>query len=789
MFLVVLRTLAAYGAASAAAMALAARFVLPVRIKAALLLAAAPLIFTGEAMVTGGVYAPLDIAFHAPPLAAHRAEAGIGPTRNPLIVDVVSQMIPWRKVVRETLGQGRLPLWNPYLLAGEPLLGVQQPAVLHPGTWMGLLLPPPQAWTFDMSLRLFIAALSAFLFFRGSGAGETAALFGAAAWSFSDFLVFYVGYPVTSSVGPFPLLLLGLRSLVQAGDRRAVGLTAGALFLTAIAGHPETLLFAVTGGGIFFLVELALAPRGRRWRAVGLSLLAGSIALGLSAVVLLPFLEIFRQTWQHAVRVIFYAKGVRSEELRESLRRFVPTLMPYAYGTLGRSHVLERLAVPAGYAGALLFPLAASGALGRGRGKWPLLAIGAFGLALNVRLIGITEVVTKLPLFDIAVGDYFIFLAVFALAALAVLGLERLRSGEGLPVLAAASVLSVATLALLGASRQGTLAELGMSPDYARLRILLQVVPLLFALGVVLARTRQRLSGESAGALLLVLLVAERGAEEHGVYPTCPARAFFPRLEFLQRIPRDPPSRIAGLSWALTPNTAALYDLEDVRGYDAMVLGSLAQTFELWCVPLPSYFNRVDDPATPFLSFLNVRHVIVPPRYPAPAGWSLVSQELGTRVYENPKALPRAFVPRHVVWVEGERSEMRVLKRIEDFANDGVVGRWRPGPLGWQTNGEASIAVGRDSSDRLSLRIDARSEVLVGTSIPGWKGWKLWIDGRRAPLHPFNRAFLAFVVSEGRHEAVLRYLPDGFLYGSALTLATAIACVLLSLRRGRRARP
>src|SRR5437016_2367092 len=158
--LVVLCTLAVYGAASAAGIALAARFVLPVRLRAALLLAAAPLVFTGEAMVTGVVYAPLDIAFHAPPLDAHAAEAGIRGTRNPLVVDVVSQMIPWRKVVRETLGHGGLPLWNPYLLAGEPLLGVQQPAVLHPGTWLGLLLPPPQAWTFDMSLRLFLAALS-----------------------------------------------------------------------------------------------------------------------------------------------------------------------------------------------------------------------------------------------------------------------------------------------------------------------------------------------------------------------------------------------------------------------------------------------------------------------------------------------------------------------------------------------------------------------------------------------------------------------------------------------------
>ena len=47
-------------------------------------------------------------------------------------------------------------------------------------------------------------------------------------------------------------------------DRRAVGLTVAALVLIAVAGHPETLLFTVAGGGIAFLFELSQAPASRR---------------------------------------------------------------------------------------------------------------------------------------------------------------------------------------------------------------------------------------------------------------------------------------------------------------------------------------------------------------------------------------------------------------------------------------------------------------------------------------------------------------------------------------------
>ena len=69
-----------------------------------------------------------------------------------------------------------------------------------------------------------------------------------------------------------PLLLavplLGLARLVERADRSAVVLTVVALVAIVVAGHPETLLFCVTGGGIFFLFELAGAGPGRRLRPI-----------------------------------------------------------------------------------------------------------------------------------------------------------------------------------------------------------------------------------------------------------------------------------------------------------------------------------------------------------------------------------------------------------------------------------------------------------------------------------------------------------------------------------------
>jgi Bacterial membrane protein YfhO len=782
MWLVVLRSLAVYGGAAILLLFLVHRFVVRIRWTVALLLALGPLLFTGRALLTGAVLAPLDIAYQAEPLRSLGAEVGIRGTQNPLLVDVVSQMLPWRKAVREAVAQGRFPLWNPYVLAGEPLLAVQQPAVFHPSTWIALFLPLPEAWTFEMTVRMLLALVCAYAFFRGSGSSELAALLGAAAWAFSDFLVFFLGYPVTVSVAVFPLLLLGLSRLAEGGGRRAVGLTAAALCLIVVAGHPETLLFQVAGAGVFFLFELAAAP-GFRLRAVGGALLAGAIALGLTAVCLLPFLEVLPQTWQHAARLLFYAGGERSEALLESVRRAVPSVVPYAWGTLGKSRAVERLILPSGYAGALLFPFACAGLASRSRRRRVYAGLALAGLALNARLAGLTDLVTALPLFDIAVTDYFVFLWVFGLAALAVLGVDALREKRGSALFAAGGLLAALVVVLVVAVRRDGLGELGMSAAYLRSRVLMQIVPLVAAL--LLARAR-RLAGAAPIALLIVLFVAERRLEGADVYATFSRRAFFPPLPVLDPIPRGEPVRFAALWYSFHPNIAAMYGLEDARGYEAMVFGPLAETFGLWSVQLPGFYNRVDGPS-PFLALLNVRYILVPPGRSPPEKCRVIAEDRGSRLCEI-EALPRAFVPRYLVWTPNPRLQTWTIARIWDYGRDGVAGGVKAGRLGWRENGQADVRIVAYRGDRMTLSIDARAAAFIGTSIPGWRGWKLTIDGRRAPLLSFDRAFLGFEVPPGRHEATLTYLPDGFLAGGAISLVTA-AALAVGLRAPRRRRP
>jgi hypothetical protein len=784
--LLVVRLLAVYFATCALSVFLANRFGLRVRPAVALFLALAPFLLTGEAMLTAGVSAPLDIAYQGQPLASHREEQGIGRTRSPILGDVVFQEIPWRKAVREAVKNGRLPLWNRFQLAGEPLLAVQQPAVLHPATWIGFLLPLAQAWTFEMSFRYFLALLSMYLLLRDLGCGQLPSLLGAAGWGFCDYLVFFAGYPLSPAAAPFPLLILGLRRLVREPEARGMGVTVVALLLVVTSGHPETLLHAVAGAGLFFLFELAQAGRGRRARPLLRSLLAGVVTLGLSAVLLIPLAEALPHTAEQAMRTAFYAHVDKSASVAESLRRSIPNVVPWGLGVSGEGNTAIGFGEPAAYAGAVLLPFAVLGLLSRRREKWPILVITFLGLAMWARLPLVSDLVSALPLFDIGLNERMVFLGAFGIVTLAALGAERLDAEQDFVRALPATLLAVASVLFLFSVVRPTLLRLGMEPAFLRERLLLELVPLvLLAAALAVAFPKRRSTAVLSFALFLLLV--ERRLEAARVYPTFPARAFYPHLAVLDPVPREAPWRFAAWGFQLVPNAGTLYELEDVRGYEAMTFQPLAETFPLWCVPQPVWFNRVDDPTRPFLSFLNVRWVLAPAAAAVPAGWKVLSEGDDTRLLENPVALERLFVPRLLRQEESEAAQRDALFSIADFAERGVLAG--PASGEWVPNGRASVRIDSYRPQRLTATVAAGSPAVVGTSIPRWPGWKLEIDGRREPLLAYNRAFLAFRVPVGRHRAVLRYWPDGFSAGLAVSGATLAACAVRAFSRRRRTTP
>jgi membrane protein YfhO len=782
--LVVLRLLAVYLAAATAALFAARKWVLPIGWRAGLFLVLTPFLVTGRAVLTGGVFAPIDISYQTDPLASEKKAAGIGEPKNASLGDVVYEEIPWRAAVREAIREGRAPLWNRFLLCGEPLLAMVLPAVLHPFTWIGMLLPLPQAWTLEMTLGVFLALMSAFLFFRDLGLSQLASAFGASAWAFCDYLRFYAGWPLSPAAAAFPLLLLGLSRIARDRDLRSFAVTAGALFLILNAGHPESALHAVAGGGIWFLFCLARRTWRNRVAAVAIAALAGLTVLALTAVVLLPHFEALRQTFEFWFRTEWWIHQKKSLPWRQALETFEQVVMPYAFGLPGSSGMSPGAQIPQAYLGALLLPFAAVGAASKRRERWPLLAIALVGFGAWSHAPVITDAISALPLFDLAINERLVFLGCFALAALGAFGMEEIwsrRSGRflGVAIVAVACVL-IAGFVLV----RPRLIALEMRAGRGDAQLALQLVPLAGA-GILIALfVRRSRRVRLAGAALLVLFLAERAAETEYLYPTAPSGAFYPPLRLLDPIPRWTPYRMASLGMGFLPNVATLYGVEDIRGYEAMTFKALFETFPLWSVHQPVWFNRIDDPTRPFLSFLNVRWVLAPPGMPAPAGWATVASARGGSLWENPRVVSRAFVPEEI-WFEPEvGARVGVMETIDDFGRRGVVGAGFAGvSRRWLRNGRARVAISHYGAEKIALDVDASQPALVATSTTNWKGWHVFSEGNPLEIVEYNRAFVSFRVPAGRHRVEMLYRPRSVVVGAVISAFAAVAMLLFTVLR------
>src|SRR5437867_1000447 len=75
------------------------------------------------------------------------------PVKNPLPSDVISIIYPWREVGVSILKTGKLPLWDPTIMLGVPLLANFQSALLNPLNVLYFILSFPYAWSVQVVLQ------------------------------------------------------------------------------------------------------------------------------------------------------------------------------------------------------------------------------------------------------------------------------------------------------------------------------------------------------------------------------------------------------------------------------------------------------------------------------------------------------------------------------------------------------------------------------------------------------------------------------------------------------------
>lgn len=750
-------------------------------------LLALPLLFTGHALLTDRALGPYDLIWIAPPFQDYAAEAGApAAPHNRTILDLFLQMAPWQHQVRQSLAHGQWPLWNPSMLSGQVLAANAQTAPYDPLNLIALLLPQDIATTYGVAMTFFLAALFAFACAREFECSENAALIAATAFMCSSAIAFNGGWPVGRAWTVLPFVLLAVRRVVRDHDTRSFVLLTAALSLLIVTGHPETTLHVVSTGVVFGIYELWRAGR-EAWKGAVAAVAAGITALLLTAIFLLPFVTLLDESWEYGLRsrsTVEREWAAPPDELARAIRAsFLPysggaswrtTTADWEFGTARVGSIVLALALCT----AILFP--------RRRDVAFLAILGLFALLASWKFPPVGKALHALPLFDVGVNWRLGVVAALCFSLLAAMAFDarrELRHARWIAVVVAI-VLGIAT-----AHYWEPQARAGVDPK------LLVAGATAEGAGIVLLIVALSLRSPRAAFVVLILaLGAQRLVEDGNIYPAVPRSWFYPSVPIVDAVPRDPLYRTIGLDNYVVPNIGAFYGLDDIRGYEAMTLEAYSRTWPLWCPDARRTYHEVTDLSRPFLNFLAVRHALAPRTTEPPAGWRVVREDRNARLLENTRALPRVFVPRHIRYVSDHDAAVEEMKAASDFGDVAWVFTHEVPPH-TAANGDATLDVRRVGSEyTMRVRSDSGTRVIVSES--AWPGWRAYVDGRRVRIQLANRSFLSMHVPPGAHDVRLVYLPQAFVQGRAISIATLCALalwwsgrLLARRRRSRRVAP
>ncbi len=731
-----------------------------------------PLCLTGRAFMTGRVYAPVDLVYHFDPLASMATHAGIDRIANPLPSDVAVQFLPWSAALRWAIAHRQWPLWNPFELSGNVLAASAQSAPFHPITLLSLLLPAPDALGFVAAMTYFLAALGMFLLLGKLELHALPSLFGAAGWALSTYVVAFTHTAHGNAIALLPLVLLGARQVALHPGMRATALLALALVLITLCGHPETTLHVVALASAY----LIFSARKRLVAVISSGLAAGVIALLLTAFFLLPMIDAIPQTREYLHRrsgaeAVSASWSVVAHLLRNNI-------VPFAEGSPGEEesqheYEVQHRSMGSAYAGAMLFaPALVALLFSRMREKWFFAGVVLFGLLAGAEAPGLSGLLSRLPIFSLAINGRMISFAAFGICVLAAIGLQVSIGERGRLAwfFFSVAVAMTATIALI--AMRSTL-----TPDFFRANAIREVVPLILAFALLRALHTQ----PAAMAGLLGLLLLQRVTEIGGFIPAVDRRAYFPAIAGFEHFPRSgPPYRIVGQGPLFAPNTATQYGLEDVRGYQAMTFARLAETFPLWSIPQPVWSNRVDDLTAPMLSLMNVRFALALPESAVPPGWRRLGLYPGYQLLENSRVLPRAFVPR--VIHTGTNDVISSMSACRDFGAEAWIET--EGPPADVNNGAGDVSV-RAEGSRLMLHASMRASGWIVVSETAWKGWRAKMGRSPIKVHFADRAFLGIYVPDGDHDIEMTYLPHAVTTGAIISIAAALLLGVFALARRR----
>ncbi len=808
---------------------------------AAVIYAVLAVVMVGQGLLPGRALTSSDGLLSAVPWLSSKPASVPGLGTNYELADASTVFQPLLQYTRSQWPS--VPLWNPYLMAGRPLLADGQSAVFSPFSVPSYLLPFWKSLAVAAILKLFLGAFGAYVLGRVLGMRFAGALLSGVVFAFGTFFVVWLAWPLSSVFAFIPWTLAMTELLVRRPGRLTVAGLAAVIGLQFLGGHPES-SFHLCFTAVVFFVFRALLHRHRRGLparallrpagAFALALLAGA---ALAALMLAPFAEFVLHSGDLSHRVNA-AAGYWP-------RQYIGALFLHDYW--GRPTALDLspfMQVRGWYAGAATLTLVAAALImRRSAERIALVLYAAFCTCMVIGIPPVFGIVSSLPGFNAAHNERLLIYVLLCIALLAGWGLDDLSALRAPPRIARRAVIGASAVLLcvpiVWMLAAGTLDghELGaglrvawgfehpvVPPPFVNvlgtvsakvvrdsaLEIWLPFAAGALALVALRLRRRRPLPAGLFAGLMVALIALDLFRANMGFNPAIPERyAQPPTTGAIRYLESRRPQRFIGvsgsnLSQPLPADLAMRFGLYDARGYDFPVEKRFDALWRRSVAPGLGAFTQPEEfaTATPAalraLDLLSVSDLVEGPLQarlapPTASGLRVAYKNADAVVYANANALPRVFLVDHQQLVANDSQALDAVT-APGFDRRGVAVSESPLP-GLAQASSASAPPGASArlvsygAQRIEVVADAPGRTLLILTDDYYPGWTVSVDGRASTVQRVDYLLRGVSLPAGRHTIVFRYQPASWRIGlllSALTLLAllgAVASVLFARRR------
>lgn len=772
-----------------------------------------PVLFGGRVLLPGGLVgkmSPWNVS------APNRVDV----YWNVLAWDSNAEYLPSRAFLGRALRSGEIPLWNPYQFSGYPFLADMLSAALYPPNLLYAVLPPAIALGILAALHLLAAGIFTFLFLRGLQLSRSASTFGAIAFMLSGFSVAWLELPVFISVAAWLPLTLHLSRLAH--ERKSIYYASGAglsVAMSLLGGHPQVAFYSMMTVGLYW-VYLGISQRKEVsiWTAIALGIVTFGVGLALASPQLLPMLELASLSHRgvQPPTPAGYAAYVR---LAMPIGHLITVLIPDFFGnpSKGTYWGYNEYTEYCSYVGIftlLLIPFAFTRR--KDGARQPVWFFGALGLLGILMALG-TDVnklfYYHIPGFTKAGSPArVLFLFVFAASVLAAFGMDRIMergrekssvSGKGVLFVGLGILIACGWLLRIILSQMTGDVMLADLLQQRAQEIKMFAAFFVLGLGVLLLIQSRKLSRPLGIVLVVGMLCADMISFGYSYNATCTQAEAYPPTQLTDFLKKDADySRMMPLNdqWSLReiphavlpPNSAMMYGLYDVSGYDSLYPRAYkalvdAASGQESCPRENGNMIFARNPGSPVYDLLGVRWVI---------SRKLVENARkidGCYVYRNDEACPRAFIVHGLEYTEESDLLARLTSGHVSLRNtalvtfddaSGIISKVfseETDDTPRKTGGTDYVKITRYMCNTVDIEATAGKEGYLILTDQYYPGWECTVDGKFTPIMRVDYDFRGVPLKPGAHKVRFSYEPESYHKGLGIAGMAMMFLAILSL--------